>query len=174
MSRRKNQKTPLFRKPGTKVLERENACSQTLVRGVGNKNPHFLFFGDEDPDVRDLSLRVLREMLKNQTPLFENSIAVVVGRLLERHTEVDREVLRSAEETLNVLSNVISPTTCVRILEPIVLADDGAVLLAAIKLLTKVVKKMTRDEMVDILDVCIPGILKASAAIALTLIFAMR
>ena len=115
---------------------------------------------DPEPDVRDLALRVLREMLKNQTAYFDQSITLVVARLLERHQEQDREVLRSAEETLNVLSNVMAPTTCARILEPIILADDGSVLLAAIKLLTKVLKKMTQAEMATVIEVCIPGIIK--------------
>jgi hypothetical protein len=116
---------------------------------------------DEDAGVRDLALRTLRAMLKNQTGLFEQSITLVVSRLLERHTETDRQVLRSVEETLSVLSNVIIPTTCVRILEPIILGDDGSVLLAAITMLTKVLQKMPRDEMSSVMEICIPGIVKA-------------
>jgi len=116
--------------------------------------------GDDDPDVRDLSLRLLREMLKNQTLYFEDCIGDVIKALLERHSETDRAVLRAAEETLNVLSNVIMPTTCVVILEPIVLNDSGSVLLAAIKLLTKVLKKMSLSEMETVVDKCIPGIVQ--------------
>lgn len=115
---------------------------------------------DDDPDVRDLALRLLREMLKNQTQYFEGCVGDVIKALLERHSEADRAVLRAAEETLNVLSNVIIPTTCVVILEPVILNDSGSVLLAAIKLLTKVLKKMTLEEMETVADKCIPGIVQ--------------
>ena len=116
---------------------------------------------DGDKDVREEALRVIRSMLKHQTLLIEQSIEEVVTRLLERHSESDRHVLRSVEETLSVLSNVITPTTCARILEPIVLGDDGSVLLAAIAMLTKVLQKMSQDEMLSVQDNCIPGIVKA-------------
>ena len=116
---------------------------------------------DDDATARDLSLRVVRSMLKHQTLLIEESVEEVVTRLLERHSESDRHVLRSVEETLSVLSNVITPTTCARILEPIILGDDGSVLLAAIAMLTKVLQKMSQDEMISIQDNCIPGIIKA-------------
>jgi hypothetical protein len=46
--------------------------------------------GDNDAMVRDLSLRVVRMMLKHQTMMIEASIESVVARLLERHSEADR------------------------------------------------------------------------------------
>ena len=117
---------------------------------------------DPDPDIRDLSLRLMRDLLKNQTDLFDTSISRVVAELLKCHEEKDRLVLRTAEDTLAMLSSVIMPTTCVRILEPILLGDDVEVsrLLAAIKLLTKTLKNMTLEEMESVQDYCIPGIVK--------------
>lgn len=133
----------------------------------GNGQFHFVLnvvidtLGDEmAAEIRDLSLRVLREMLKNQYQLFGDSINTVVRELLKRHDESDREVLRSAEETLSVVANCTPPVKCVQILEPIVLLEDGQVLLAAIKLLTKVLKKVSTHDMHDLVGNTVPGLIK--------------
>jgi len=110
--------------------------------------------------IRDQALRNLRQMLKSQTEYFADSTEVVVRKLLERHQESEREVLRSAEETLSVLSSTLEATDCAMILKPIILNEDGAVLLAAIKLLTKILKKLSPDDMLDLVDHIIPGLIK--------------
>ena len=111
-------------------------------------------------EVRDDSLRNLRQMLKLQTRYFANSTAMVVRKLLERHRETDRDVLRSAEETLSVLSSTVPPADCALILKPIILNEEGAVLLAAIKLMTKILKKLSTEQLRPLTDEITPGLIK--------------
>eukprot|EP00041_Stephanoeca_diplocostata_P028482 m.809085 g.809085 ORF g.809085 m.809085 type:complete len:1324 (+) comp23382_c0_seq5:240-4211(+) len=114
----------------------------------------------DDAAVRDLALRALRQMLKQHTKYFGPMVETVVRKLLERHRETDRDVLRSAEETLSVLSNTVSAAKCVLILRPIILNEDGPVLLAAIKLVTKVLKKLSMEELESLLEHIVPGMIK--------------
>lgn len=110
--------------------------------------------------VRDDSLRNLRQMLKSQTQYFGSSIDLVVRKLLERHRETERDVLRSAEETLSVLSNTVAAPTCALILKPIISNESGAVLLAAIKLLTKILKKLSPAELSTLTVEIVPGLIQ--------------
>lgn len=49
---------------------------------------------------------------------------------------------------------------CVLILRPIILNEDGPVLLAAIKLVTKVLKKLSMEELESLLEHIVPGMIK--------------
>lgn len=119
---------------------------------------------DPEPPIRELSIRVLREMLKNQTRHFANDVEAVVLKLLTAHKDTEREVLRAADETLSVLAAHIDPIKCVNILQPIMAQDDNgeeqAILLAAIKLFTKIVKQLSPQFVEDMLPSFLPGLFK--------------
>ena len=119
-----------------------------------------LMDNESSSQVRDDSLRNLRQMLKLQTRYFANSTPMVVRKLLERHRETERDVLRSAEETLSVLSSTVPPADCALILKPIIWGEDGAVLLAAIKLMTKILKKLSPEQLRPLTDEITPGLIR--------------
>lgn len=110
------------------------------------------------PRVRALSLKVLRHLVKAQTPYFGDAITAVLRKLLGMHAEQEREVLRSAEETLSILSTTVLPREAALLLKPIIATEDGPVLLASIKLLTKVLKKLSKPDLEDLLQDIIPGL----------------
>lgn len=72
-------------------------------------------------------IQVLRHLLKEQTVHFGDNIAIVLRKLLGMHAEQEREVLRSAEETLSVLSSAVLPRECAMLLKPIIATEDGPV-----------------------------------------------
>ena len=111
-----------------------------------------------DPLVRGLSLKALRHLLKTQTVHFGDAIAAVLRKLLGMHAEKEREVLRSADETLSILSTTVRPRVAALLLKPIIAHEDGPVLLASIKLLTKVLKKLSKADLEELLDDIIPGL----------------
>lgn len=112
----------------------------------------------EISQVRALSLKALRHLLKTQTRFFGDSIATVLLKLLGMHAEQEREVLRSAEETLSILSATVRPRETALLIKPIIATGSGPVLLASIKLLTKALKKLTKPDLVELLDDIIPGL----------------
>eukprot|EP00053_Salpingoeca_punica_P026132 m.19572 g.19572 ORF g.19572 m.19572 type:complete len:1435 (+) comp8482_c0_seq1:212-4516(+) len=115
---------------------------------------------DPEPRNRDLALRALRELLRNQTRFFDLKMDMVARRLLDRFNDIEREVLRSAEEAVGVLAAVIPIDLCVSLFESVGLSDDSTLVLASLKLLSKVVKRMSLAEANATLPQLLPGILK--------------
>ncbi|XP_035700349.1 CLIP-associating protein 2-like [Branchiostoma floridae] len=59
-------------------------------------------------------------------------------KILEAHKDVQKEVVRAAEETCSTAANSLQAEQCVRVLCPIVQTAEYPINLAAIKMLTKV------------------------------------
>ena len=97
--------------------------------------------------IRALSLRVLREILRNQPNRFKDYAELTILRVLEAHKDSLRDVVRSAEECSDTLANYIPPEQSVRILTNIIDTAQFPVSLAAIKMQNKVgveVREKTR------------------------------
>lgn len=116
--------------------------------------------GDDDLHVRSLALRVLREILRNQSQRFKEYAELTMLRILEAHKDPSKEVVRAAEECAATLASYIPPIQSIRILVPIIQTAQMPVHLAAIKMLTKVVEQMKLDELQPVLQEVIPGLLK--------------
>ncbi|XP_053408709.1 CLIP-associating protein 1-like isoform X4 [Mercenaria mercenaria] len=116
--------------------------------------------GDDDVQVRSLALRVLREILRNQSQRFEEYAELTMLRILEAHKDPAKEVVRAAEECAATLASYTPPIQSIRILIPIVKAAELPMNLAAIKMQTKVVEQMSAEELLPTLPEAMPGLLK--------------
>eukprot|EP00042_Codosiga_hollandica_P055676 m.785452 g.785452 ORF g.785452 m.785452 type:complete len:1457 (+) comp59166_c0_seq2:165-4535(+) len=106
-------------------------------------------FGDPDPRIRELSLKVLREMLRHQAQYLEGHEVEVLHKLLERHKDTSTQVLRVAEEALNAFSAAVAPPLCCDLIIPILNDNENtpSIMLPALKLFTKGLKKLTPDDL---------------------------
>ncbi|XP_061649498.1 CLIP-associating protein 1a isoform X7 [Phyllopteryx taeniolatus] len=116
--------------------------------------------GDKDHTIRALALRVLKEILKNQPARFKNYAELTIMKTLEAHKDSHKEVVRAAEEAASTLAGSIHPEQCVKVLCPIVQTADYPINLAAIKMETKVIERIAKDSLIQLLVDIIPGLLQ--------------
>ncbi|XP_039186035.1 CLIP-associating protein 1 isoform X9 [Crotalus tigris] len=116
--------------------------------------------GDKDHSIRALALRVLREILRNQPARFKNYAELTIMKTLEAHKDSHKEVVRAAEEAASTLAGSIHPEQCIKVLCPIVQTADYPINLAAIKMQTKVIERISKESLHQLLQDIIPGLLQ--------------
>ncbi|XP_054642210.1 CLIP-associating protein 1a isoform X8 [Dunckerocampus dactyliophorus] len=116
--------------------------------------------GDKDHTIRALALRVLKEILRNQPARFKNYAELTIMKTLEAHKDSHKEVVRAAEEAASTLAGSIHPEQCIKVLCPIVQTADYPINLAAIKMQTKVIERIGKDSLLQLLVDIIPGLLQ--------------
>nr|XP_040145884.1 CLIP-associating protein 2 isoform X47 [Ictidomys tridecemlineatus] len=116
--------------------------------------------GDKEPTIRALALKVLREILRHQPARFKNYAELTVMKTLEAHKDPHKEVVRSAEEAASVLATSISPEQCIKVLCPIIQTADYPINLAAIKMQTKVIERVSKETLNILLPEIMPGLIQ--------------
>ncbi|XP_027879457.1 CLIP-associating protein 1a isoform X20 [Xiphophorus couchianus] len=115
---------------------------------------------DKDHTIRALALRVLKEILRNQPTRFRNYAELTIMKTLEAHKDSHKEVVRAAEEAASTMAGSIHPEQCIKVLCPIVQTADYPINLAAIKMQTKVIERIAKDSLLQLLPDIIPGLLQ--------------
>ncbi|KAJ8388388.1 hypothetical protein AAFF_G00134140 [Aldrovandia affinis] len=116
--------------------------------------------GDKDHTIRAMALRVLKEILRNQPARFKNYAELTIMKTLEAHKDSHKEVVRAAEEAASTLAGSIHPEQCIKVLCPIVQTADYPINLAAIKMQTKVIERISKESLHQLLPDIIPGLLQ--------------
>ncbi|KAF5908628.1 CLIP-associating protein 2 isoform X12, partial [Clarias magur] len=116
--------------------------------------------GDGEHVIRALALRVLKEILNRQPWRFKNYAELTIMKTLEAHKDPHKEVVRAAEEAAAMLANSISPEQCIKVLCPIIQSADYPINLAAIKMLTKVIERLPKEGLLQMLPEIVPGLIQ--------------
>ncbi|XP_051283577.1 CLIP-associating protein 1 isoform X1 [Dicentrarchus labrax] len=116
--------------------------------------------GDKDHTIRALALRVLKEILRNQPARFKNYAELTIMKTLEAHKDSHKEVVRAAEEAASTLAGSIHPEQCIKVLCPIVQTADYPINLAAIKMQTRSIERISKEPLHQLLSDIIPGLLQ--------------
>ncbi|RVE75135.1 hypothetical protein OJAV_G00013950 [Oryzias javanicus] len=116
--------------------------------------------GDKDHTIRALALRVLKEILRNQPARFKNYAELTIMKTLEAHKDSHKEVVRAAEEAASTLAGSIHPEQCIKVLCPIVQTADYPINLAAIKMQTRAIERISKEPLHQLLPDIIPGLLQ--------------
>uniref|UniRef100_A0A8C6XZD8 Cytoplasmic linker associated protein 2 n=1 Tax=Naja naja TaxID=35670 RepID=A0A8C6XZD8_NAJNA len=112
--------------------------------------------GDKEYAIRALALKVLREILRHQPARFRNYAELTIMKTLEAHKDPHKEVVRSAEEAATMLATSISPDQCIKVLCPIIQTADYPINLAAIKMQTKVIERVPKEILAQLLPEIVP------------------
>lgn len=115
--------------------------------------------GDREHTIRALALRVLKEILKHQPERFKNYAELTIIRTLEAHKDPQKEVVRAAEEAATALANSINPEQCIKVLSPIIQTAECPINLAAIKMQTRIIERVHKETLNQLLPEIIPGLL---------------
>jgi hypothetical protein len=153
-------------------LSKEGTDSVWEEQFDGILNVVLELMGDPEPRNRDLALRALRELLRNQTRFFGSKQEMVIERLLEQFRvgkDAERDVMRSAEEALTVLAAVVDMDCWLSMYERTEILDMGQGsesertknrVVAVLKLMTKVIPRMDVAKALACLHQILPGLLK--------------
>lgn len=68
--------------------------------------------------------------------------------------------MRSAEEAASMLATSISPDQCIKVLCPIIQTADYPINLAAIKMQTKVIERVSKETLTQLLPEIVPGLIQ--------------
>lgn len=74
------------------------------------------------------------------------------------------QVVRAAEEAASTLAGSIHSEQCIKVLCPIVQTADYPINLAAIKMQTKVIERIPKESLVQLLPDIMPGLLQVRSA----------
>ncbi|TKW40354.1 hypothetical protein SEVIR_1G240000v4 [Setaria viridis] len=130
-------------------LDRQEALRQ-LVRASTNKD-NFIWkkyfnqilttvlevLDDADSSVREISLLLVAEMLHNQKDSMEQSIEIVLEKLLHVTKDDVAKVSNEAHQCLYVVLAKYDPFRCLAIIVPLLASDDEKTLVMCINCLTK-------------------------------------
>ncbi|XP_064193876.1 CLIP-associating protein 2-like isoform X12 [Anguilla rostrata] len=116
--------------------------------------------GDREHVIRAMALRVLKEILNRQPARFKNYAELTIMKALEAHKDPHKEVVRAAEEAAAMLATSISPDQCIKVLCPIIQTADYPINLAAIKMQTKVIDRVPKEGLNQLMPEIVPGLIQ--------------
>ncbi|MFS7888508.1 putative armadillo-like helical, CLASP domain, TOG domain-containing protein [Helianthus anomalus] len=132
---------------------------------------------DPDPSIRELALSLIAEMLKNQKDAMEDSIEIVVEKLLNLTKDTVPKVSNEAEHCLTVVLSQYDPFKCLSVIVPLLVTEDEKTLVTCINCLTKLVGRLSQEELMSQLQSFLPALFDAfgnqSADVRKTVVFCL-
>ncbi|XVE78036.1 hypothetical protein DITRI_Ditri13aG0111900 [Diplodiscus trichospermus] len=132
---------------------------------------------DSDSSIRELSLSLIVEMLKNQKDAMEDSVEIVIEKLLHIMKDIVPKVSNEAEHCLNTLLSQYDPFRCLSVIVPLLVTEDEKTLVICINCLTKLVGRLSQEELMAQLPSFLPALFEAfgnqSADVRKTVVFCL-
>ncbi|WOG95005.1 hypothetical protein DCAR_0314307 [Daucus carota subsp. sativus] len=132
---------------------------------------------DSDSSIRELSLDLVVEMLKNQKDSMEDSVEIVIEKLLHVTKDPDAKVANEAESCLTSVLSQYDPFRCLSVIVPLLVTEDEKTLVTCINCLTKLVGRLSQEELMAQLPSFLPSIFEAfgnqSADVRKTVVFCL-
>ncbi|XP_031483143.1 CLIP-associated protein isoform X1 [Nymphaea colorata] len=132
---------------------------------------------DSDPSVRELALSLILEMLNYQKDSIEDSIEIVIEKLLHASRDSIAKVSNEAECCLSVVLSQFDPYRCLSVITPLLVSEDEKALVSCINCLTKLVGRLSQEELMGQLPSFLPALFDAfgsqSADVRKTVVFCL-
>ncbi|KAJ1387222.1 Vacuole morphology and inheritance protein 14, Fab1-binding region [Sesbania bispinosa] len=132
---------------------------------------------DSDSSVRELALSLIVEMLKNQKDAMENSVEIVIEKLLHVTKDLIPKVSNEAEHCLTIVLSQYDPFRCLSVIVPLLVTEDEKTLVTCINCLTKLVGRLSQEELMAQLPSFLPSLFEAfgnqSADVRKTVVFCL-
>lgn len=132
---------------------------------------------DFDSSIRELSLSLIIEMLKNQKDAMEDSVEIVIEKLLHVTKDVVLQVSNESEHCLSIVLSQYDPFRCLSVIVPLLVTEDEKTLVTCINCLTKLVGRLSPDELMAQLPSFLPALFEAfgnqSADVRKTVVFCL-
>ncbi|KAL3725153.1 hypothetical protein ACJRO7_030207 [Eucalyptus globulus] len=132
---------------------------------------------DSDSLIRELGLLSITEMLQNQKGMMEESIEIVIEKLLHAGKDDVAKVSNEAEHCLSIVLSKYDPFRCLSVIVPLLVTEDEKMLVTCINCLTKLVGRLSQEELMAQLPSFLPALFEAfgnqSADIRKTVVFCL-
>ncbi|KAJ0054616.1 hypothetical protein Pint_01615 [Pistacia integerrima] len=132
---------------------------------------------DADSTIREVALSLINEMLKNQKDAMEDSVELVIEKLLHVTKDVVPKVSSEAEHCLTILLSQYDPFRCLSVIVPLLVTEDEKTLVTCINCLTKLVGRLSQEELMAQLPSFLPALFEAfgnqSADVRKTVVFCL-
>ncbi|KAK8285558.1 hypothetical protein V6Z11_D08G228800 [Gossypium hirsutum] len=132
---------------------------------------------DSDSSIRELALSLIVEMLKNQKDAMEDSVEIVIEKLLHVTKDIVPKVSNEAEHCLNTVLSQYDPFRCLSVIVPLLVTEDEKTLVICINCLTKLVGRLSQEELMAQLPSFLPSLFEAfgnqSADVRKTVVFCL-
>ncbi|KAM1346287.1 hypothetical protein ACFX13_036353 [Malus domestica] len=132
---------------------------------------------DLDSSIRELSLSLIVEMLKNQKDAMEDSVEIVIEKLLHVTKDVVPKVSNESEHCLSIVLAQYDPFRCLSVIVPLLVTEDEKILVTCINCLTKLVGRLSQEELMAQLPSFLPALFEAfgnqSADVRKTVVFCL-
>ncbi|EUB64464.1 CLIP-associating protein [Echinococcus granulosus] len=116
---------------------------------------------DTSNETRALALRVLQELVRTQGDLISDYACLTVMKILEACNDIDKGVIRSAEECAQTVARYLSQELCLRLLTTVINDNQTSLNLPAVKMQTQVIKVSSPELVQEVLPDLIPGLIAA-------------
>nr|APT37048.1 CLIP-associated protein B1 [Gossypium hirsutum] len=132
---------------------------------------------DSDFSIRELALSLIIEMLKNQEGVMGDSVEIVIEKLLHVMKDIVPKVSNEAEHCLNTVLSEYDPFRCLSVIVPLLVTEDEKTLVICINCLTKLVGRLSQEELTAQLPSFLPALFEAfgnqSADVRKTVVFCL-
>ncbi|XP_027934181.1 CLIP-associated protein-like isoform X1 [Vigna unguiculata] len=174
---------------GSPILSKRTALQQLVEVSIANDHSVWtLYFNqiltvvldvldDSDSSIRELGLSLIVEMLKNQKDAMETSVEIVVEKLLNVTKDILPKVSNEAEHCLTSVLSQNDPFRCLSVIVPLLVTEDEKTLVTCINCLTKLVGRLSQEELMAQLPSFLPALFEAfgnqSADVRKTVVFCL-
>ncbi|KAK2986374.1 hypothetical protein RJ640_026638 [Escallonia rubra] len=132
---------------------------------------------DPDSPIRELALTLIVEMLKNQKDAMDDSVEVVIEKLLHATKDTVPKVASEAEHCLTIVLSQYDPFRCLSVIVPLLVTEDEKTLVTCVNCLTKLVGRLSQEELMGQLPSFLPALFDAfgnqSADVRKTVVFCL-
>nr|DAD20149.1 TPA_asm: hypothetical protein HUJ06_021612 [Nelumbo nucifera] len=132
---------------------------------------------DSDSSIREHALSLIVEMLNNQKATMEDSVEIVIEKLLHATKDMIAKVANEAERCLTTVLSQYDPFRCLTVIVPLLVSEDEKTLVTCINCLTKLVGRLSQEEVMAQLPSFLPSLFDAfgnqSADVRKTVVFCL-
>ncbi|KAL6502938.1 hypothetical protein OROHE_024106 [Orobanche hederae] len=132
---------------------------------------------DCDSSICELALTLIVEMLKNLKDSMEDSVEIVIEKLLHVTKDSVPKVSNESEHCLTIVLTEYDPFRCLSVIVPLLVTEDEKTLITCINCLTKLVGRLSQEELMIELPSFLPALFDAfgnqSADVRKTVVFCL-
>lgn len=132
---------------------------------------------DSDSSVRELALITVLEMLSNQKDILEDSVEMLLEKLLHSTQDLVAKVSSAADRCLTTVLTQYDAYRCLTVVVPLLVSEDERTLVTCISSLTKLVGRLPSEELMAQLPSFLPALFDAfgnqSADVRKTVVFCL-
>ncbi|XP_022722851.1 CLIP-associated protein-like isoform X2 [Durio zibethinus] len=132
---------------------------------------------DPDSSTREFTLQLVADMVNKQKDEMEDSIEIVIEKLLHIAKDAVSKVSIDAEKCLSIILSEYDPFSCLSVIVALLITEDEKTLIICVKKLTKLVHRLSQEELLAQLPSFLPVLFDAfsnqSAEVRKTVVFCL-